>query len=67
MEKQTSYIQIEIAPADIHLADVNKTRPYIYVAADESGRCLAIESHATQSPQQTTDFINRVISEMEIQ
>ena len=53
--------------ADIHLADLNNTRPYIYVAADEVGRCLAIESHVTQSSQQTIDFIERVISEIEIQ
>lgn len=66
MEKQESYIRIDINPVDIYIADLNSSRPYIYEAFDESGRRLAFELHATQSHQQTIDFINRVISETEI-
>jgi hypothetical protein len=63
MSLQEFYCQIDVRRVDIHLADSNMRRPYIYVAIDESRQILAAKIYDASTPHNYIDFDDHVVKE----
>jgi hypothetical protein len=54
------YILLDASQVDICLVGGNITRPYIYVAVDESGKVVGMNTYEDLTSQNSIDFLESV-------